>query len=43
MVPFDKQTVTVVRQNKVGIDVTYEPPCGWDSASATRPSSLPMR
>ena len=26
MVPFDKQTVTVVRQNKVGVDVTYEPP-----------------
>ena len=26
MVPFDKQTVTVVRQNKIGIDTTYEPP-----------------
>ncbi len=26
MVPFDKQTVTVVRQNKIGVDTTYEPP-----------------
>ena len=26
MVPFDRQTVTVVRQNKIGIDTTYEPP-----------------
>ena len=26
MVPFDKQTVTVVRQSKIGVDVTYEPP-----------------
>ena len=26
MVPFDKQSVTVVRQSKVGVDTTYEPP-----------------
>src|SRR5262245_10751555 len=26
MVPFDKQSITVVRQNKVGVDTTYEPP-----------------
>ena len=26
MVPFDKQTVTVVRQQQVGTDTTYEPP-----------------
>ena len=26
MVPFDKQVVTVVRQNRVGTDTTYEPP-----------------
>ena len=26
MVPFDKQTVTVVRQSKVGVDTAYEPP-----------------
>src|SRR5262245_22398244 len=26
MVPFDKQNVTVIRQEKVGTDVTYEPP-----------------
>jgi uncharacterized RmlC-like cupin family protein len=26
MVPYDKQTVTVVRQTKVGVDVNYEPP-----------------
>jgi uncharacterized RmlC-like cupin family protein len=26
MVPFDKQVVTVVRQEKVGTDTTYEPP-----------------
>src|SRR5688500_16035521 len=26
MVPFDKQTVTVVRQSKVGVDTTYQPP-----------------
>ena len=26
MVPFEKQAVTVVRQSKVGVDTTYEPP-----------------
>src|SRR3954463_7457040 len=26
MVPFDKQSVTVIRQSKVGVDTTYEPP-----------------
>ena len=26
MVPFDKQVVTVVRQNRVNADTTYEPP-----------------
>ena len=26
MVPFDKQAVTVIRQNKIGVDTTYEPP-----------------
>ena len=26
MVPFDKQTVTVVRQSRIGVDITYEPP-----------------
>jgi uncharacterized RmlC-like cupin family protein len=26
MVPFDKQTVTVVRQSKIGVDTSYEPP-----------------
>ena len=26
MVPFDKQTVTVVRQKQIGVDTTYEPP-----------------
>ena len=26
MVPFEKQEVTVVRQNKIGTDTTYEPP-----------------
>jgi mannose-6-phosphate isomerase-like protein (cupin superfamily) len=38
MVPFDKQAVTVVRQSKIGIDTTYEPPLRVGSASATRPS-----
>jgi hypothetical protein len=26
MVPLHKQTVTVVRQSKIGVDTTYEPP-----------------
>jgi oxalate decarboxylase/phosphoglucose isomerase-like protein (cupin superfamily) len=26
MVPYDKQTVTVVRQKQIGVDVDYEPP-----------------
>ncbi len=26
MVPFDKQVVTVIRQQQVGTDLTYEPP-----------------
>jgi hypothetical protein len=26
MVPLEKQAITVVRQNKVGVDTTYEPP-----------------
>ena len=26
MVPFDKQSVTVVRQSRIGVDTSYEPP-----------------
>jgi hypothetical protein len=26
MVPLEKQAIAVVRQNKVGVDTTYEPP-----------------
>jgi uncharacterized RmlC-like cupin family protein len=26
MVPYDKQSVTVVRQSRIGVDTTYEPP-----------------
>jgi uncharacterized RmlC-like cupin family protein len=37
MVPFDKQTVTVVRQSKVGTDTAYEPPLrvGFGISDAT--------
>jgi uncharacterized RmlC-like cupin family protein len=37
MVPFDKQTVTVVRQGKVGTDTAYEPPLrvGFGISEAT--------
>ena len=37
MVPFDKQVVTVVRQNRVGTDTTYEPPLrvGFGISDAT--------
>jgi len=26
MVPFEKQSITVIRQSKVGVDTSYEPP-----------------
>jgi uncharacterized RmlC-like cupin family protein len=37
MSPFDKQTVTVVRQGKVGVDTAYEPPLrvGFGISDAT--------
>jgi uncharacterized RmlC-like cupin family protein len=37
MVPFDKQTVTVIRQRQVGDDVDYEPPLrvGFGISDAT--------
>ena len=37
MVPYDKQTVTVIRQKQVGVDVNYEPPLrvGFGLSDAT--------
>lgn len=44
MVPFDKQAVTVVRQSKIGVDTSYEPPSGAvhviANASQTEEASL---
>jgi oxalate decarboxylase/phosphoglucose isomerase-like protein (cupin superfamily) len=37
MVPYDKQNVTVIRQQQVGVDVNYEPPLrvGFGLSDAT--------
>jgi hypothetical protein len=44
MVPLDKQALTVVRQSKIGVDTSYEPPSGAvhviANASQTEEASL---
>ena len=43
MVPFDKQTVTVVRQSKVGVDTAYEPPLRVGFGVSDKTVSSPTR